>query len=120
MNAKTGNRMWEKRYREYEKKLDIVVKQSNQLAPDLYASEIGKKNDAAIKKLVELEYQSFELVKIGKKEAAQNILLGEEYKNEKQKHTNAITQINNTIYEQVDSKNSKNRQKLLITSSLAK
>ena len=119
MNATTGNRRWEKRYREFEKELDIVVKKSNQLAPELYSSEIGKKNDAAIKKLVELEYQSFELVKSGKKEAAQNILLGEEYKNEKQKHTNAITQINNTIYEQVDSKISKYRQQLLFTSSLA-
>ena len=119
MNATTGNRRWEKRYREFEKELDIVVKKSNQLAPELYSSEIGKKNDAAIKKLVELEYQSFELVKSGKEEAAQKLLLGKEYKNEKQKHTNFVTQINNTIYAQVNNKISKYRQQLLFTSSLA-
>mgnify|MGYP001799693332 CR=1 FL=1 len=56
MNAATGNRSWEKRYREFEKELDIVVKKSNQLAPELYSSEIGKKNDAVINKQPKIFY----------------------------------------------------------------
>ncbi|BAY82138.1 two-component sensor histidine kinase [Calothrix parasitica NIES-267] len=119
MNATTGNRIWEKRYREYEKKLEVVVKKSKKLAPDLYSSKVGKKNDAAIQELVELEYQSFELVKNGQKEAAYNILLGKKYKNEKEKHTKFLAQINKSIYEQVNDKISKYRQQLLFTSSLA-
>jgi len=119
MNAATGNQIWEKRYREFEKKLDIVIKESKELAPELYSSENAKKNDAAIKKLVELEYKSFELVKGGKKEAALKLLLGKEYNSEKQKHTNALAKINRALYEQVDNKISRYRQQLLFTSSLA-
>lgn len=33
MNAATGNQMWEKRYRQFEPKLDAAIKESVSLAP---------------------------------------------------------------------------------------
>lgn len=119
MNAATGNRMWEKRYRKFEQELDDVVKKTKELAPDLYSSEVAKKNDAAIEKLVGIEYQTFDLVKNGKKQAAQQLLLSKEYQFEKQNHKDAIGTINGKIAEQVDNKITKYRQQLLFTSSLA-
>lgn len=116
MNAATGNQKWEKRYRKFEPKVINVIKQTKRLAPDVYSSEIAKKNDAAIERLVELEYQSFELVKTGKKSEAQKILSNEEYQNEKQKHSDALKIINRTIYEQVQNKIVNYRNELLFTS----
>ncbi len=104
MNAATGNRMWEKRYRTFEVKLDDVIRKTKKLAPDIYSSENAKKNDAAIKRLVEIEYQSFDLVKDGKKEAAQELLSSKEYQSEKRKHNDAVRNINSAISAQVDSK----------------
>lgn len=116
MNAATGNQKWEKRYRKFEPKVINVIKQTKRLAPDVYSSEIAKKNDAAIERLVELEYQSFELVKTGKKSEAQKILSNEEYQNEKQKHSDALKIINRTISEQVKNKIVNYRNELLFTS----
>jgi signal transduction histidine kinase len=113
MNAATGNQMWEKRYRQFEVKLDDVIKKTKKLAPDIYSSENAKKNDAAIKKLVEIEYQAFDLVKNGKKEAAQELLSSKEYQSEKIKHNKAVENINLAISEQVDSKIIEYRNQLL-------
>ena len=61
MNAATGNQIWEKRYHQFEPKLDAAIAKSIKLAPRVYSGENSMKTDAANKKLVEMEYQSFEL-----------------------------------------------------------
>ncbi|MEO0687912.1 MAG: hypothetical protein AAFY76_23365, partial [Cyanobacteria bacterium J06649_11] len=79
MNAATGNRMWEKRYRQFEPQLDTAIAQSNKLAAKVYSSEEAKKTEAANKILVQMEYQSFELVRNGNQEAAQALLSSQKY-----------------------------------------
>ncbi len=116
MNAATGNQMWEKRYRQFERKLDDVIEKNKKLAPDIYSSENAKKNDAAIKKLVEIEYQAFDLVKNGKKEAAQELLSSKEYQSEKINHNDAVEKINLAISEQVDNKINRYRNQLSFAS----
>ncbi|WP_335337756.1 hypothetical protein [Nostoc piscinale] len=44
MNAATGNIIWEKRYHQFEQKLDIAIQESIKLAPQTYKSEYAKKN----------------------------------------------------------------------------
>ncbi|MGB3654104.1 MAG: ATP-binding protein [Rivularia sp. (in: cyanobacteria)] len=116
MNAATGDRMWEKRYRQFEPKLDTVIKKSIKLAPKVYSSENAKKTDAANIKLVQMEYQSFDLVNNGKKSAAQRLLLSKEYQTEKQKYNDGVKNINVAISEQVDNKIIKYRNQLLFAS----
>ncbi|MEM9924290.1 MAG: ATP-binding protein [Cyanobacteria bacterium P01_D01_bin.50] len=119
MNAATGNQMWEKRYRRFEPKLDAAIAKSINLAPKVYSSENAKKTNAANKKLVEMEYQSFELVKNGEKEAAQALLLSNEYQFEKLKYHDGVKKINLAISKQVENKIIGYRNQLLFTSLFA-
>lgn len=59
MNAATGNYSWEERYRQFEPKLDIAIKESIKLAPQAYKNEDAKKIDVANQRLVTMEYESF-------------------------------------------------------------
>lgn len=83
MSASTGQPAWEKRYNDHVPKLDQAladllagVPKSAQAAPE--------KTELANKKLVDLETKSFELVKAGKLPDALNILMGEDYLQQKQ------------------------------------
>ncbi|MGB3636360.1 MAG: ATP-binding protein [Rivularia sp. (in: cyanobacteria)] len=116
MNAATGNQMWEKRYRQFEPKLDAAIKKSVSLAPKVYSSKNAKKTDIANQKLVQMEYQSFDLVKNGQKELAQALLLSEQYQSEKQKYHDGVEKINLAISEQLQDKVIRYRKRLLFTS----
>ncbi len=59
MAATTGDLKWEQRYRTYEPQLDNAIKQSTQLAPEVYA-KYATQTDAANVKLVEMEKQAFD------------------------------------------------------------
>ncbi|MBV6621426.1 MAG: two-component sensor histidine kinase [Rivularia sp. (in: Bacteria)] len=116
MNAATGNRMWEKRYRKFEPKLDKAIQKSIELAPKIYSSENAKQTDSANQKLVEMEYQSFDFVKNGKNELAQALLSSNKYKLEKIKYHDGVENINIAITEQVTNKVKIYRKQLLLTS----
>ncbi|MEH1951918.1 MAG: ATP-binding protein [Nostoc sp.] len=84
MNAATGNTIWEQRYRQFEPKLDVAIKESIKLAPKAYKNEDANKIDAANQRLVAMEYQSFDLVNKNQKETAQQLLFSREYETQKQ------------------------------------
>ncbi|MEH2206359.1 MAG: ATP-binding protein [Nostoc sp.] len=90
MNAATGNTIWEKRYRQFEPKLDIAIKESIKLAPKAYKNEDAKKIDAANQRLVTMEYQSFDLVNKNQKEKAQQLLFSREYETQKQIYADGV------------------------------
>ncbi len=119
MNAATGNRMWEKRYRQFEPKLDAAIKNSIGLAPKVYSSKNAKKTDIANQKLVQMEYESFDLVKNGQKELAQALLSSKQYKLEKQSYHDGVEKINLAISEQLQDKVIRYRKQLLFTSLFA-
>ncbi len=119
MNATTGNQIWKKRYDEFEPKLDAAIKKSIKLAPKVYSGKNAQKTDAANQKLVVMESQSFNLVKQGKKEAAQALLSSNQYKSEKKKYHNGVKTINLAISKQLQSKVIRYRRQLLFTSFFA-
>lgn len=90
MNAATGNSIWEQRYRLFEPKLDIAIKESIKLAPEAYKNEDAQKIDTANQRLVTMEYQSFDLVKKNQKEAAQLLLFSRDYENQKQIYAEGV------------------------------
>ncbi|MEH1967710.1 sensor histidine kinase [Nostoc sp.] len=90
MNAATGNSIWEQRYRKFEPKLDIAIKESIKLAPEAYKNEDAQKIDAANQRLITMEYQSFDLVKKNQKEAAQLLLFSRDYEIQKQIYAEGV------------------------------
>ncbi|WP_416212123.1 sensor histidine kinase [Nostoc sp. ChiVER01] len=104
MNAATGKFIWEERYRQFEPKLDFAIKESIKLAPKVYENEDAKKVDAANQRLVEMEYQSFELVKKDKKEIAQILLSSREYENQKQIYADGVAKRKRNISLQLQQK----------------
>nr|WP_309295011.1 MULTISPECIES: ATP-binding protein [Nostocaceae] len=102
MNAVTANSMWERRYRQFEPLLDAVIKESIQLAPEVYNNQDAKETDLANKRLVEMEYQSFDLVRKGQSLAARSLLLSSKYESEKRKYASGVNKINQAIATLID------------------
>ena len=90
MNAATGNTIWEQRYRQFEPKLDIAIKESIKLAPKAYKNEDAQIIDAANQRLVAMEYQSFDLVNKNQKETAKQILFSRDYETQKQIYADGV------------------------------
>ncbi|MBD2595914.1 two-component sensor histidine kinase [Nostoc sp. MBR 210] len=112
MNAATGNIMWEKRYRQFEKKLDMAIQESIKLAPQAYKSEDAQKIDVANQQLVNMEYQSFNLVKGNKQQAAQKLLSSREYETQKQIYADGVAKRRLNISLELQQQVAQYRQKI--------
>jgi hypothetical protein len=104
MNAATGDKTWEKRYLEFEPKLDTAIKESISLATEAYNTEDAKDTDEANQRLVEMEHESFNLVDNNQDQAAQALLSSQEYIIQKEIYASGVTRRNSTIFLQVESK----------------
>jgi len=96
MSASTGDPQWEKRYNENVPILDLVLKESTNLAPEsfkLNAEEVSIAND----KLIALETKSFELVKQNKLTEASSVLFGNEYKTQKEIYAKGTSSVLKSI-----------------------
>ncbi len=100
--AATGDLGWEERYRSFEPKLDAAIKETIKLAPEAYGSESAAQTDAANIKLVEIENRAFGLVRQGERGPASNLLLGEEYEEQKRIYAEGIRNISAAIKERVE------------------
>ncbi|NJM64643.1 MAG: methyl-accepting chemotaxis protein [Acaryochloris sp. RU_4_1] len=97
MAASTGDLKWQKRYDSYVPVLDIAIKDTlNNVTPEIRA-EASKTDDANIK-LIEMETQSFELVKQGKAPEALKLLLGSQYSELKAEYAKG----NKQVLDQID------------------
>ncbi|MBU7583328.1 MAG: GHKL domain-containing protein [Nostoc sp. TH1S01] len=112
MNAVTGNIMWEKRYRQFEQKLDIAIQESIKLAPQAYKDEDAKKIDVANQQLVKMEYQSFDLVKENKQQAAQQLLSSRDYETQKQIYADGVAKRRLNISLELQQQVTQYRQKI--------
>ena len=80
MAVATGDPDWERRYREFEGKLDDAIQDAVALIPE---AESTQQTDAANAALIAMENQTFELVRRGDSGAARDILFGDEYARQK-------------------------------------
>jgi twitching motility protein PilJ len=105
MSASTGDLKWEERYNGFVPKLDKVIKDLEELAPQ-YKADAAKTADANTK-LIDLETRSFALVRQGKKEAALELLLGKEYEGQKQIYAQgvnlALDKVKNSVASELQS-----------------
>ncbi|WP_026104042.1 sensor histidine kinase [Anabaena sp. PCC 7108] len=113
MNAATGNTFWEKRYRQFEPKLDIAIKEAIKLAPETYKDENAQKIDVANQQLVAMEYQSFDLVNKNQKQAAQQLLSSPKYETQKQIYADGVAKRNQNILLGLQLKVAEYRQRMI-------
>lgn len=100
MAASTGNLDWEERYLNNVPPLDEAIGGVLELAPEY--QENASQTDQANAKLIEMEERAFELVREGQLEEALNLLLGEEYSQQKAIYSQGIEQTLTSIKESVD------------------
>ena len=97
MAASTGESSWEDRYWKFEPQLTNAINEVTNMASDS-SKEDSAKTDAANQILISLEEQSFNLIKEGKKDAAFQLLLSDEYNSNKEIYSQGI----NSTIEQVN------------------
>ena len=83
MAASTGDAKWEKRYYEYEPKLNEAINETIALAPTAYVNEAANLTDVANRKLTAMEKEAFDLIRDVRLEDAQAILSSSEYSKNK-------------------------------------
>ena len=88
MAASTGDLKWEERYLSFVDPLDNAIKEVLSIAPE--HQENASQTDEANIKLVDMEVRAFELVRQGKSQEALNLLLGQEYSNQKAIYSKGI------------------------------
>jgi signal transduction histidine kinase len=119
MNAITGDTRWEQRYKSLEPKLDAAIKESIQLAPNAYEAQGSIATNVANLLLVEMEYQSFDLVQQGKQAVAASLLGGETYELQKIIYANAMQQSMTAIADKIQNNQQTFSQNLLFSSAIS-
>ncbi|MFM7200422.1 MAG: sensor histidine kinase [Myxococcota bacterium] len=93
MASATGDPRWETRYRQLEPRLAAGIADAIRLARSVGAEEAARAVDAANLILVDLEYQAFERVRQGDREAAERVLQGEAYSAQKRRYADGMTRV---------------------------
>jgi PAS domain S-box-containing protein len=89
--ANTGNAQWEKLYRFYEPKLDSAINELYRMDPSHTINPTLKMTESANIQLETLEYHVFELVRLGKRNEAYEIITGSEYARQKAIHSEGLS-----------------------------
>jgi len=79
MAAAKGDLRWEKRYKKFKSFLDEAIQRAINLAGEEYSREASVLTDIAHRKLVDMEYQAFDLIHQGRLDEANAILYDEAY-----------------------------------------
>jgi signal transduction histidine kinase len=115
MNATTGEIHWEQRYKSVEPQLDTAIKEMIQLVPDAQDASVSAITDAANLKLIEMEYQSFEWVRQGKREKAVALLRGPSYLSQKKLYADGTTKTTIAINQRIEQNQAGFSQVLLVS-----
>ena len=93
MAAATGNSQWERRYRQYEPKLDAAIKEVMKLSPSVQSTEGVSITNKVNIKLMEMENRAFSLVRQNRSSEAKALLFGKEYETQKRINTLSLTRL---------------------------
>jgi len=96
MNALTGDRDWEARYRQLEPQLEAALAEVLTYSIGVQTS---KHTDEANEALVQMEQKSFELTREGKLDEAKTLLLGKEYAAQKEIYSEGMDQLGRRLDE---------------------
>lgn len=114
MAASTGDSSWEKRYWKFEPELSAAIDQVISMASTTSTSqEDSAKTDAANNILIGIEEESFALTKAGKKDEAFQLLLGNEYTQNKEIYSEGIESTISEVNASIDKTLNAYSQRLL-------
>jgi signal transduction histidine kinase/CheY-like chemotaxis protein len=86
----TMNPDWEKRYKEYETKLDSVINKAKDLASKELVLSFIQQTDESNQELIILELMAFNLAREGKVDKAKSILFGNRYLDKKNNYSEGV------------------------------
>jgi signal transduction histidine kinase len=120
MAATTGDLQWERRYRQFEPQLDSIIKETMQLTSLSESAEATKQTDVANLKLVDMENQSFALVRAGQPGQAKLILFGDAYEVQKKIYAEGILRLVQYIQEDLaaSQRDKRNQAIFFVTTAL--
>lgn len=101
MAAATGDKAWEKRYRDMEPSLDAALVEVAGLAREEYHQNYASQTKLAYSRLIEMESLAFALVRRGRAEEAANLLLGPEYAEQKALYTEGVSKMTDAIQRRI-------------------
>jgi PAS domain S-box-containing protein len=113
MAAATGDPKWEKRYRDFGPQLDAVIKEAINFVPEALIRKAVQQIDIANIKLVAMENEAFDLIRLGKLEEAAARLSNDEYEQQKRQYTEGMEHFNTAIHNHMNSMISKYREGFL-------
>ena len=90
MATMTREPEWEERYNANVKKLNLAIKESIALAPDVSSGQSAEQTNTANQKLVKMEIQVFDLVNKLKIEEAKSVIFSDAYKEQKKLYSNGM------------------------------
>ncbi len=90
MGAASGDPRWEERYLRYEPQLEQALREASRLGPGQGASASVRATDAANQRLVRIEQEAFALVRGGQPRAAQALLEGPAYQDQKRAYRQGV------------------------------
>ncbi len=90
MAAVTGEKEWEKRYKDIEPHLDNAINEIAMLARAEYESNYAAQTKLAYAKLIEMESVAFSLVRVGRDKEASAILFSNDYNQYKELYSQSI------------------------------
>jgi PAS domain S-box-containing protein len=97
MAAATGDPAWEKRYREFEPRLDQTILQAAMVAREQYEENYAAQTKLTYTRLIEMENLAFALVRDGRSGEASAILFSQEYDRQKERYANALNRMSDAI-----------------------
>jgi hypothetical protein len=100
MASATGDAGWEQRYRFFETQLDADIRAAQEMAQDLPSQQSTAQTAAANVQLVAMENQAFELVRQGRRDEAQRVLLSPAYETNKAVYIQGIQRLTTTLQQQ--------------------
>ncbi|NJO93567.1 MAG: methyl-accepting chemotaxis protein, partial [Hydrococcus sp. RM1_1_31] len=117
MATSSGDLQWVKRYQQYEPELTEVIDEVIRLSPEAQAN--FDKTKVANDKLVEYETRSFELLRQGKKQEANQLLFGKDYAANKKIYAQNVQKTLAPIRARVNTQLQSYRQRLYWSVGLA-
>jgi signal transduction histidine kinase len=115
MGAATGERLWERRYREFEPQLDAAIKEAMSLDATPGAARASAQTDQANQALVAMEHQAFAQTASGRADAARRLLFSEAYERHKRTYAAGMSTVLHRLNTQLEQNASADRRAAMIT-----
>ena len=115
MAAQTGDSRWEKRYKQFEPKLNAAIQETMKIGKDFSGKEVLTTMAEANFNLVEMEQRAFTLISEGRHQEAMAVLMSPEYETQKSRYSEGTSSFVSQLRREFDENIRKNSRKNLLS-----